>query len=135
MEGGRRVADNGPVRTGDQEGSLPPIDWADLAQRLGNRMTLACQILHTFVEQTPPQLDKLQAFRPGVDGEWAARTAHTLKGACANVSAPHLLAVACDLEAAVKQGDEPAVARQVAAARDELTRIEQALAAYERKAS
>ena len=86
------------------------IDWAELRGRLMGDDRLVRRILAAFPEDLDNILASIRAARDAGDLPAAARAAHTLKGAAANLGAAPLRA-ACDaLEKAAVAADAPAVA-------------------------
>jgi HPt (histidine-containing phosphotransfer) domain-containing protein len=86
------------------------IDWAELRGRLMGDDRLVRRILAAFPDDLDNILASIRDARDAGDLPAAARAAHTLKGAAANLGAAPLRA-ACDaLEKAAVAADAPAVA-------------------------
>lgn len=88
-----------PASTKASEAAFDPLS---LLRRLMGDRELAETVVHAFVLDCPFQLDKLR--RAIADGDFAGVRlhAHSLKGAAASVSAPHLSCIASQLEAAAE---------------------------------
>ncbi len=80
--------------------AAPVFDETDLIRRVGG--TLVKEVLRLFVQDFPQQLEQLHTALAQNDMELLRRQSHTLKGACANVSAIALQQLATQLETAAK---------------------------------
>jgi signal transduction histidine kinase/DNA-binding response OmpR family regulator len=101
---------------------LSPIEVQPLLRRCCGRSELVEKVLEKFREQSVQTLEALlQGLRDG-NGELATRSAHSLKGMAATVSAEPLRVAAAEAEAKARAGDWDAVQRQLSAVRAELDR-------------
>ena len=76
------------------------LDRSALIDRLMGDEALAHEILETFIKEVPRQIDTLKLASRGADRELIQRTAHTIKGASANVGAASLKEASGRLEVA-----------------------------------
>jgi HPt (histidine-containing phosphotransfer) domain-containing protein len=67
------------------------------------------EIIDAYLEDTPKRLEDLRAALAGGDNDTLTRAAHTLKSSCANVGAMSMAALAKEIEAAARQGDNGGV--------------------------
>lgn len=81
------------------------FDRAALASRLEGDEELLLEIVALFAEDGAQQAEKLSAAAAVADMAQAARVAHTIKGAAANVSALRIVEVAVRAEQAAHAGD------------------------------
>ena len=84
--------------------SAAPFDRNALIESLGGDLELYGEIVRLFLSHYPSELDTLQRDLDSGDAEKLHRTAHSLKGAISNFSAPRATAAARTLEMAVKTG-------------------------------
>lgn len=84
--------------------SAAPFDRNALIESLGGDLELYGEIVRLFLSHYPSELDTLQRDLDSGDAEKLHRTAHSLKGAISNFSAPRATAAARTLEMAVKNG-------------------------------
>ena len=99
-----------------------PLDLGPLLQRCRGNHEFAGKLLEKFRTQSVEVLDGLVRGLKDGDGELATRSAHTLKGMAATVSAEPLRAAAADAEERSRAGDWDAVQRQLDALRAEVDR-------------
>jgi len=97
-------------------GSLrPPIDLRALNELIDGDNEFARDLAATFIESGEQQIAEMQLAAAQGDRETLARTAHKLKGACANIHAQSLQAMAhrleIDSETAEAGALEPALMR------------------------
>jgi CheY-like chemotaxis protein/HPt (histidine-containing phosphotransfer) domain-containing protein len=97
-----------------------PLDWEPLLRRCCGRDEFARQILAKFREQSVQILDTLVQGCQQRDGELATRSAHSLKGMAATVSAEPLRQAAARAEAVSRAGDWDAVEQHLNGLRREL---------------
>jgi CheY-like chemotaxis protein len=76
----------------------PPIDLARLNEITDGDAEFAKELVATFVASGEEQLAEIHAAIGSMDREALARTAHKLKGACANIHAEAVRAIAARLE-------------------------------------
>lgn len=96
------------------------FDRAALASRLEGDEELVLEIVALFAEDAALQLAKLRAAVGASELRQAARIAHTVKGAAANVSALRIFEVAIRAEQAAEGGDADACLAAVGELQDEL---------------
>ncbi|MDB5357822.1 MAG: integral rane sensor hybrid histidine kinase [Phycisphaerales bacterium] len=90
-----------------------PIDAESLLHRCRGKASLAERLLAQFEQQLAAQVDALHESLERRDGEVLTRTAHTVKGAAANMSAGHLSDVAGELERLGAAADFDAAAKSL----------------------
>ena len=73
--------------------------------RAGDDAELLAQIVEIYVAETPPLIEHLAAALDAGDPEKVFRTAHTIKGSSANLSAGDATAAAKAVELAARAGD------------------------------
>ncbi|HOZ48524.1 MAG TPA: response regulator [Candidatus Hydrogenedentes bacterium] len=105
----------GPRRPG------PPafLDYDEFLRRVGGDEVIAQEVLTTFLQDTPQQLNALRKALDDGDTSAVGRCAHTIKGASASVSAKAMRDLAAETEAAATAGD-------LERARDMLSRLDRA---------
>ncbi|MEI7745241.1 MAG: response regulator, partial [Chloroflexota bacterium] len=92
------------------EAATPVFDRAGMLGRLMGDEDLAGVVALGFIEDIPKQIELLRNGLAAGDIELAARQAHAIKGAAANVGGEVLRAVATEMEEAGRAGDPEAVA-------------------------
>ncbi|SMC25791.1 PAS domain S-box-containing protein [Desulfacinum hydrothermale DSM 13146] len=100
------------------------LDWDELVDRLAGDMELAWEILEDFVEELPQRLQEMREGLQSGDMENVKRSAHTLKGSAANVSAKGLSHCALQVEHAAAEGDPERVEAGLEEVRREAERLE-----------
>ena len=93
----------------------------------------ADDILAEYLADAPRQLDSLREALAGDDADTARRTAHTLKGASANVGAEALREAAYDVERSAAAGELGAAHALAERAAKELERLQEHLARREER--
>lgn len=91
-----------------------PFDRSALIDSLGGDLELYGEIVRLFLSHYPSELESLERDLASGDAERLHRTAHSLKGAISNFSAPRATAAARTLEMALKNGMAPNAAELVA---------------------
>ena len=76
----------------------------EVKKRLMDDDGLVASVLTVFKENMPEQIDALAEYCAASDFNAVARQAHSIKGACANVGAEVMAALAQQSETAAKQG-------------------------------
>jgi len=89
--------------------TLPVFDRASFMSRISNDGEFARQIIETFLEDVPLQLEALARAIDAGSVDKAANFAHRMKGASANLGCEALRETAGDMEAAGRAGDMDAV--------------------------
>ncbi|MBX9849577.1 MAG: Hpt domain-containing protein [Rhodocyclaceae bacterium] len=84
--------------------SAAPFDRSVLIDGLGGDLELYAEIVQLFLGHYPGELDILRAALASGDAVKLHRTAHSLKGAISNFSAPRATEAARALEFAAKGG-------------------------------
>ena len=84
--------------------SAAPFDRSALIDSLGGDLELYGEIVRLFLSHYPSELATLQQELDSGNAEKLHRTAHSLKGAISNFSAPRATAAARSLEMALKNG-------------------------------
>ncbi|MDB5300880.1 MAG: integral rane sensor hybrid histidine kinase [Phycisphaerales bacterium] len=116
LEARPKAAVAGPAavsRTEPAAGPEIPIDAKSLLHRCGGKASLAERLLAQFEQQLASQVDVLHESLERRDCEVFTRTAHTVKGAAANMSAGHLSDVAGELERLGAAADFDAAAKSL----------------------
>jgi len=81
----------------------PVFDQVSVENRLLHDKELVHMVLHAFIQDLPAQIARLNELCTGDDMHAAERQAHSIKGACANVGAVQMCALAQEAEAAARQ--------------------------------
>jgi two-component system sensor histidine kinase/response regulator len=102
-------------------GEHAPYDRGEALERAAGDEELLAQIIDIYIAETPALLAAIARALESGDGERAFRSAHTLKGSSANLSATGVSAAARTVELAARGGG-------LAAARDALPALQQAVA-------
>jgi HPt (histidine-containing phosphotransfer) domain-containing protein len=97
-----------------------PIDAAALLKRCRGKAELATRLLNTFAASVDAQLAELRATLDAANWEVFTRTAHTIKGASANLAANPVSAAAADLERLGKAADASLAAETLARLESEI---------------
>jgi two-component system sensor histidine kinase/response regulator len=84
---------------------IPGLDFAGALRRLRGNRTLLLRLLGELVRQWRDGAERIRGQLARAEHEEARRTAHTLKGAAANLGVDHLAAAAGDVEKAVLAAD------------------------------
>jgi HPt (histidine-containing phosphotransfer) domain-containing protein len=100
---------------------------AELLAAVGDDPEFVGELVDTFLEDAPAQLDAIDAAIGEGSAERLIRPAHTLKGNSLNIGALELGAIARSLEVAGREGSLDAAPEQARAARAELDRVRTAL--------
>jgi HPt (histidine-containing phosphotransfer) domain-containing protein len=108
---------------------LAPVvfDRAGMLGRLLNDEDLAQEVMATFLDDTPRQIQALRGYLDAWDAPGAERQAHTLKGASATVGGETLRALASEMEKAGKAGDLGSVAARMNDLEREFVRLKEAM--------
>jgi HPt (histidine-containing phosphotransfer) domain-containing protein len=80
------------------------VDVEAALERLGDDRELLAMALSTFIESMPELLGQIREALAASDAERLQLSAHTLKGAAANVGAAQASGVACQLERMGSEG-------------------------------
>jgi len=100
----RPAADPAPKEMSPAPGDPAVFDRPALLDRLMNDAALVKDIIASFLEDMPRQLQTLRGHIERGDAAAAGRQAHTIRGAAANMSGPALSAVAARMEKAGRAG-------------------------------
>lgn len=109
--------------------SAAPFDRSALIDSLGGDLELYGEIVRLFLSHYPSELATLQHDLDSGDAEKLHRTAHSLKGAISNFSAPRATTAARTLEMAVKAGMADNAAELVAELVDAVNELAAAMRA------
>lgn len=85
------------------------------------------EVVGLFVSDTPRRLSGLRDALAGRDAATGERLAHSIKGSSSNIGAPHVAAVAAELEALLARGSFDGADDLLARLEAELERARQAL--------
>jgi CheY-like chemotaxis protein/HPt (histidine-containing phosphotransfer) domain-containing protein len=91
--------------TADHAAACFPYDRAAALERAAGDAELLAQIIEIYLQETPALLEQLGAFLDAGDAQQAFRSAHTIKGSSANLSAGEVTEAARAVELAARQGD------------------------------
>jgi PAS domain S-box-containing protein len=103
-------------------GIRPPIDLRALNDLIDGDSEFARDLSATFIESGEQQLGEMQLAVASGNRESLAKAAHKLKGACANIHAPTLRAMAQRLETDSQAAALEALESELAALRQEFDR-------------
>ncbi len=106
---------------------LPIYDKQGMFERLMQKEDLVRRVSVHTASQLPEQLRDLSAALEGDDADTVELTAHTIKGAAANVGGEVLRALAGDMERAASDGDLGRVRAGMSALRKEIGRLLEAI--------
>ena len=104
----------------DLPDALPGIDVAEALKRLLGNRKLLVSLLADFSRRYAGVADEVRAALARGDSELAVRTAHTIKGVAANLSAPDVFEAARELESALRRGEGSSM-------EEDLARLEEAM--------
>lgn len=108
----------------------PPVDWADLSERLEGDEDLGLEILSAFAGDAPELVRRLKELvGSGADLASIARLAHQIKGAAANASAKSMRAAAHQIELAGKASLREGIPLHLAALEAGLSALQRELSA------
>lgn len=100
------------------------FDQKDFLERVDSDMELARQMGEMFVEDARAKIAEIRDLIERSDAGQLVNAAHSLKGACANMSALRLRRIAAELEQAAKNNE-------IAGARGKIGLLENAFAEFE----
>jgi HPt (histidine-containing phosphotransfer) domain-containing protein len=103
------------------------FDRPALRDRLMNDAALVKEIIASFLEDMPRQLQTLRGHIERGDAAAAGMQAHTMKGAAANMSSPALSAVAGRMEKAGRAGSLEEIADLLPELEREFERLKAAM--------
>ena len=121
---GIRKGDRGatPVASGAAQ---PPVwDRAGLLSRLMGDTDLAEKVMKIFLEQTPGQILDIKNALETNDLQCVELLSHSIKGACANIGAERLQAVALQMEKEARAGEAAHVTSHVDTLQHEFEQLE-----------
>jgi HPt (histidine-containing phosphotransfer) domain-containing protein len=100
------LAPEGPeIPVAEIENEQEIFDKKNLWERLGEDEEIFREIIKTFLEDTPLQIQKLRDALEQGDSLRLERQAHLIKGAAMNMGGKRLQAVSFEIEVAGKNGD------------------------------
>lgn len=108
---------------GDLVNANPPFDRATLVESLGGDLELYAEIVQLFLNHCPSEIEALRRELAAGNADQLHRTAHSLKGAVSNFSAPRATEAARALELTTKAGlatNTPDLVEELIAAVEEL---------------
>jgi PAS domain S-box-containing protein len=113
----------------DGRASSEPLDFDldDFLARLDGDRGLAADVAEGFLEDAPRLIERLGAAIEADDPKEMAFSAHTIKGACGNVSAGALRAIALDMEQAGNAGRMENAAANLGIVRARFERLRDAM--------
>jgi CheY-like chemotaxis protein len=124
---GRSAEPSAPVRPADDGESA--FNRAEALERTDGDADLLRELADLFLTECPGYLEALRTSLAAGDARTLHRTAHTLKGALANLAAHPARAAAQRLEDAARAGDLAAAGNLIPALMHEVERFKAALAA------
>jgi two-component system, sensor histidine kinase and response regulator len=111
-------------------GRSPVFDQEALLGRLGGEEEIAADILKTFLETVPGQLDDLNLALGNKDVKRIERIAHTIKGGAASISAIAFKDVAFEIEQAGKKGEMDSIPPLLLLLQQEYNKLVEELTRY-----
>jgi two-component system sensor histidine kinase/response regulator len=114
-------------RSGSTGNMRPPIDLRALNDLIDGDSEFARDLAITFIDSGEQQLVEMARAAASGNRDALAKSAHKLKGACANIHAPSLRSMAQRLENDSKTAAPEALESSVAALRQEFARAKQFL--------
>jgi two-component system, sensor histidine kinase and response regulator len=114
-------------RSGATGNMRPPIDLRALHELIDGDTEFARDLAATFIDSGEQQLAEMQRALASGNREALAKSAHKLKGACANIHAPGLRAMTQRLESDSKTAASEALDAAMATLRQEFARAKQFL--------
>ena len=109
----------------DSNSELPPFDMKWAMEVVDNDITFLGEMLQTYIDYQPKQINELREATAKGDHETAQRVAHTIKGSSANLGAARTNAVAIEAEKAAKAGDTQALEKHLDQIEKELVILRQ----------
>lgn len=85
--------------------SVPVLDQSRLLQEFGDDPEVLEELRRLFLEHIPPLIDEIRTALTTGDGERAARSAHSLKGAVSTYGGMRLAGLCKTLELTARNGD------------------------------
>ena len=104
---------------------LPVWDKTAMLTRLMGDENLLATVMAIFIEETPQQMRQLNRLLDAGDLPGVELLAHTIKGACSNISAESMRAVANDIETQSHAGDARRTESLIKTLNEEYERLEQ----------
>ena len=95
------------------------FNHAELLEFIGGYTDVATEIMQQFLGELPNQIDAVSIALDLQNIPLAIRSAHSLKGAAANIHCPALRALAEKIELALKAGDSATAAQSIPTLRQE----------------
>ncbi|MDH3629298.1 MAG: Hpt domain-containing protein [Acidobacteriota bacterium] len=105
------------------------FDREEMLDRLGGDAELLGDIIQLFLGESPKMLQGVREASERDDLVTLQRTAHTLKGALLNISAPQAADVAARIEQAGRDGQRERTQELLQRLSDEINALEEVLAA------
>ncbi len=95
------------VKNTDEDIEDPDVfDWDTLLERMIGDKELSESVLDAFRNNTPKEIDEMKGFVSSNDAYEVGRKAHSIKGACANISAKNLSNISQQIEIAGEQNKD-----------------------------
>lgn len=105
----------------------PVFDYEDFLGRIDGDVELLEEVIEIFLQDTPGLVAELFAGVKREDAVAVERTAHTLKGAFANISAKRLQVLSQYIQAALKENDTAGLETLISDFEENFKLLEQAL--------
>ena len=110
------------------DAAQPPVwDRDGLLSRLMGDNDLAEKVMNIFLDQTPGQILDIKNALETNDLKCVELLSHSIKGACANIGAERLQAVALQMETQARSGDATHVTSPVDTLQHEFNQLEKAV--------
>ncbi len=116
-----------PGKAADKKAAAPVFDRTVMDRFLGDDRELAAIIVRTFLDDMPRQISTLKEHAGAGDAVSAERSAHTIKGAAANIGAERLRALAYDIELKGRANDTPGVRERLPGLEDAFRELKDVL--------
>ncbi len=100
------------------------LDMNDALQRLGDDKELYLELLQVFRDESDSMYRAVDDAVSSGEAEQIARAAHTLKGACSNISAVEARRLAAEMESAAKNDNQQRAAELIDALREALESVD-----------
>lgn len=117
--------------TGSAE--VPVCNLAAALERLDGDRELLLMLIGVYLEDSQALVERLVAVIDKRDAAESQRAAHSLKGLAANFDGAPAAQAALVIEAAARQGDWPVVTAGLPPLEQEVSRLRQALADFQRQ--
>lgn len=108
----------------DTETAAMPVDWEEGLSRAGDDVEFFKELIELFLDDVPSRLQALENAVGTRDAANAAATAHSIKGAAANLSATRVREQAYIIETTAREGDWGGIDQEVERLKQEVACLE-----------